>query len=124
MIHATMFINQGVEVNLARRALSLYMSDGDARSLIPTEGGYIANLFNNERGRDVDTWIEAIHGAIHENREQHRRHERDRDARAQGKTICDNCDAAFKKPRIVRAYTAYGNAYEQETCPNCGAALD
>lgn len=124
MIHATMFINQGVEVNLARRALSLYMSNSDARSLIPDEGGYISNLFNNERGRDVDTWIEAIHGAIHENREQHRQYQYEQGVRRSGGVVCENCNAAVRKPRTVRAFTTWGNSYEQTVCPNCGASLE
>lgn len=123
MQHVTMFINRGVEVNLARRALSIYMSDEDARAFIPDDGGYIANLFNNERGRDVDTWIEAIHGAIHENRERYRRHEREQQARREGKIICPNCDAAIT-PRQVRAYTGWGNSYMQSVCPACGADMD
>jgi uncharacterized protein (UPF0212 family) len=123
MQYATMFINPGVEVNLARQALYIYMSTADAQSLIPDEGGYVANLFNNERSRDVDTWIEAIHGAIHENRERHRQHEREQQARQHGRIICPNCSAAVK-PRYVQAYTSYGNRYEQTVCPQCGADVE
>lgn len=121
MNHATMYINPGVEVNLARQALYAYMSNADARSLIPAEGGYILNIFNNERGRDVDTWIEAIHGAIHDNRERHRQHERAVDARRRGLVIYSNCDGAVK-PRTAKVHGGY-NYYSTEVCPQCGAEL-
>ena len=124
MKHATMCINPGVEVNLARQELQRYMSANEAKLYIPDEGGYISNLFNNERGRNLDTWIEAIYAAIHENRERHREHERQQSARQRGMQLCEHCGAAFKKPLTRRGYTSLGNPDTFSVCPQCGRQVE
>lgn len=124
MKHATMCINPGVEVNLARRELQRYMSADDAKLYIPDEGGYISNLFNNEQGHNVDTWIDLIYAAIHENRERHREHERQQSARQRGMQLCEHCGAAFKKPLTRRGYTSSGNPDTFNVCPECGQQVE
>jgi rubrerythrin len=123
MVHATMLINRGVEVNLARQRLSIYMSDADAKALIPDEGGFIANLFNNEHDPDVDNWIESIHEAIHENRERHRRYKEDQQARGKDKARCPSCDGIVT-PRWIKVNSQQGGTHDQAVCPVCGAELD
>lgn len=119
MKYATMYIAAGVEVNIARRAL-----DEDARSLIPSDGGYISNIFNNAHLHydNVDDMIESVHGAIRENRERHREHERASTARRKGEIICAKCSAQGK-PRTIKVSGPMG-PYETEVCRSCGAELE
>lgn len=119
MKYATMYIAAGVEVNIARLAL-----DEDVRSLIPNDGGYISNIFNNAHLHydNVDDMIESIHGAIHENRERHREHERQANARRKGEIICAKCNAQGK-PRSIKVSGSMG-PYDTEVCRSCGAELE
>lgn len=123
MVHATMHISRGVEVNLARQQLSMYMDEADAKALIPDEGGFISNIFNNERRSDLDDWIDSIHDAVHENRERHRRYEQERQATAKGKVRCPGCDGIVT-PRWIMVNSQQGGTHEQSVCPVCGADLE
>lgn len=119
MVHATMFINRGVEVNLARRALHGYE---DLQALIPDDGGYVSNIFNNQHDCNLDHCIGLIHSAIHENRERYHRHEQERSARAKGKVVCGKCSATVKL-RWIKVASQWGGTHDQAVCPNCGAEI-